>query len=123
MDISKIPTGRAPPQGMNVVIEILKAPAVKYEMDKASGALFVDRFLFTATFYPAAYGFIPNTLVDDGDPADALVLTPAALVPGVVVRARPIGMLLMEDEKGSTRKFSAFRTTGGTTIQQYRNHR
>ncbi len=104
MDISKIPTGRAPPHDVNVVIEIPERSAVKYEMDKASGALFVDRFLFTATFYPAAYGFIPNTLVGDGDAADALVLTPAALVPGVVVRARPIGMLLMEDEKGSDEK-------------------
>ncbi|HEY6432307.1 MAG TPA: inorganic diphosphatase [Acetobacteraceae bacterium] len=104
MDISKIATGRAPPQDLNVVIEIPEGSAVKYEMDKASGALFVDRFLFTATFYPAAYGFIPNTLAADGDPIDALVLTPAALIPGAVVRARPIGMLLMEDEKGSDEK-------------------
>lgn len=104
MDVSKIPTGRAPPGDINVVVEIPEGSAVKYEVDKASGAVFVDRFLFTPTVYPAAYGFIPGTLAEDGDPADALVLTPAAVVPGAVIRARPIGMLLMEDEKGPDEK-------------------
>ena len=104
MDISKIPAGRAPPHDINVVVEIPEGSAVKYEVDKESGAVFVDRFLFTPTFYPAAYGFIPGTLAGDGDPADALVLTPAAVVPGAVVRARPIGMLRMEDEKGPDEK-------------------
>ena len=70
---------------------------MKYEVDKETGALVVDRFLFTPTAYPAAYGFIPGTLADDGDPADALVLVPAAVVPGAVGRARPIGLLQMED--------------------------
>jgi len=104
MDISKIPTGRAPPGDINVVVEIPEGSAVKYEVDKVSGAVFVDRFLFTPTVYPAAYGFIPGTLADDGDPADALVLTPSAVVPGAVIRARPIGMLQMEDEKGPDEK-------------------
>jgi inorganic pyrophosphatase len=104
MDVSKIPTGRDPPHDINVVIEIPQGSAVKYEVDKETGALVVDRFLFTPTAYPAAYGFIPGTLADDGDPADALVLVPAAVVPGAVVRARPIGVLQMEDEKGNDEK-------------------
>ncbi len=104
MDVSKIPTGKAPPRDINVVIEIPQGSAVKYEVDKASGALIVDRFLFTDTAYPAAYGFIPGTLAEDGDPADALVLVPAPVVPGAVIRARPIGMLRMEDEAGPDEK-------------------
>jgi inorganic pyrophosphatase len=104
MDVSKIPIGRQPPQDINVVVEIPEGSAVKYEVDKHSGAVFVDRFLFTPTAYPAAYGFIPGTLADDGDPADALVLIPAQVVPGAVIRARPVGMLRMEDEKGQDEK-------------------
>lgn len=104
MDVSKIPTGRQPPHDINVVVEIPEGSAVKYEVDKESGAVFVDRFLFTPTTYPAAYGFIPGTLAEDGDPADALVLTPSAVVPGSVIRSRPIGMLRMEDEKGPDEK-------------------
>ena len=87
-----------------MVIEIPQGSGVKYEVDKLSGALVVDRFLFTPMAYPAAYGFIPGTLADDGDPADALVLVPAPVVPGAVVRARPVGMLLMEDESGLDEK-------------------
>jgi inorganic pyrophosphatase len=104
MDVAKIPTGRAPPSDIFVVVEIPQGSAVKYEIDKASGAIFVDRFLFTATAYPSAYGFIPGTLAEDGDPLDALVLIPIQVVPGAVVRARPIGMLRMEDEKGPDEK-------------------
>ncbi len=104
MDVSKIATGKAPPHDINVVIEIPQGSAVKYEVDKDSGAIFVDRFLFTPMAYPAAYGFIPGTLADDGDPADAMVLTPAEVVPGAVIRARPIGMLQMEDESGQDEK-------------------
>ena len=105
MDISKLSTGKAPPDDINVVIEIPQGSAVKYEVDKESGAMVVDRFLFTPMAYPAAYGFIPGTLADDGDPADALVLTPAApVVPGAVIRCRPIGMLQMEDESGQDEK-------------------
>ena len=104
MDVSRIPTGKAPPHDIYVMVEIPQGSAVKYEVDKHSGALFVDRFLFTATAYPSAYGFIPGTLADDGDPADALVLLPTAVVPGAVVRCRPIGLLQMEDESGQDEK-------------------
>jgi inorganic pyrophosphatase len=104
MDVTKIATGREAPHDINVVIEIPQGSQVKYELDKDSGAIFVDRFLFTPMAYPAAYGFIPGTLADDGDPADALVLVPAPVVPGAVIRARPIGMLMMEDESGMDEK-------------------
>ncbi len=104
MDISKLSPGGDPPHDINVVIEIPEGSVVKYEIDKESGALFVDRFLFTAFSYPANYGFIPGTLSEDGDPTDALVLTPSVVVPGCVIRARPIGMLGMEDEKGPDEK-------------------
>ncbi|MCQ9155013.1 inorganic diphosphatase [Acidomonas methanolica] len=104
MDVSKISTGKDAPNDINVVIEIPQGSAVKYEVDKESGAIFVDRFLFTPMAYPAAYGFIPGTLAADGDPADALVLAPGPVVPGAVIRARPIGMLKMEDESGEDEK-------------------
>ncbi|AQS87488.1 inorganic pyrophosphatase [Neoasaia chiangmaiensis NBRC 101099] len=104
MDVSKISPGKDVPNDINVVIEIPQGSQVKYEVDKDSGAVVVDRFLFTPMAYPAAYGFIPNTLAADGDPADALVLAPAPIVPGAVIRARPIGMLKMEDESGQDEK-------------------
>jgi len=104
MDVSKISPGKDVPNDINVVIEIPQGSSVKYEVDKDSGAVVVDRVLFTPMAYPAAYGFIPNTLAADGDPADALVLIPAAVVPGSVIRARPIGMLKMEDESGEDEK-------------------
>ena len=104
MDLSKLSAGRDVPRDINVVIEIPKGSAVKYEIDKESGALVVDRLLFTPMAYPAAYGFIPGTLADDGDPADALVLIPVSVVPGAVIRARPIGLLQMEDEAGQDEK-------------------
>jgi inorganic pyrophosphatase len=108
MDISKIPTGKNPPYDINVVIEIPMGGApVKYEIDKESGAMFVDRFLHTAMFYPAHYGFIPHTLSDDGDPVDCMVIGRHALVPGVVLPSRPIGALLMEDESGQDEKILA----------------
>jgi len=107
MDISKIPVGNAPEE-VNVIIEIAAGAApVKYEFDKDSGALFVDRFLTTAMFYPANYGFIPHTLSEDGDPADVLVITQTPVVPGSVITARPIGVLLMEDESGMDEKIIA----------------
>ncbi len=94
MDVMKISTGLNPPYDVNAVIEIPQGGLpVKYEMDKASGALFVDRFLHTAMYYPGNYGFIPHTLADDGDPADILVVGPTPVVPGCVVRSRPIGAL------------------------------
>lgn len=104
MDVAKISPGKDVPNDINVVIEIPQGSQVKYEVDKDSGAIVVDRFLFTPMAYPAAYGFIPGTLAADGDPADALVLTPAQVVPGAVIRARPIGMLQMEDESGQDEK-------------------
>ena len=108
MDITKISLGENAPQEVNVIIEISAGAApVKYEFDKDSGALFVDRFLTTAMFYPANYGFIPHTLSDDGDPADVLVLTQVPLAPGCVIAARPIGVLLMEDESGIDEKIIA----------------
>ena len=108
MDITKIPTGLNPPYDVYAVIEIPQGgEPVKYEMDKDSGALFVDRFLHTAMFYPGNYGFIPHTLSDDGDPCDVLVVGPTAVVPGAVVRCRPIGALMMEDEAGGDEKILA----------------
>ncbi len=105
MDISKISVGANPPWDVNVLIEIpFGGDPVKYEIDKSSGAMFVDRFLHTAMYYPANYGFIPHTLSQDGDPVDALVLGRVAVMPGAVVRSRPIGVLLMEDEEGVDEK-------------------
>jgi inorganic pyrophosphatase len=108
MDVSKIPPGAAPPDEVNAFIEIPQGgQPIKYEIDKHSGALFVDRFLHTSMIYPANYGFIPNTLGDDGDPIDILVITPTPVVPGAVIRARPVGVLLMRDEKGEDEKVMA----------------
>ena len=104
MDLSNIAPGKDVPNYINVVIEIPKGSKVKYEVDKESGAVFVDRIVFTPMAYPAAYGFIPNTLAADGDPIDMLVLIPEAVVPGCVIRARPIGVLKMEDESGMDEK-------------------
>jgi inorganic pyrophosphatase len=105
MDLEKIPAGHNAPWDVNVVIEIPRGgPPVKYEFNKSSKAMFVDRFLSTAMFYPCHYGFIPNTLSDDGDPIDAFVEASHAVVPGCVIRARPVGVLLMEDESGVDEK-------------------
>jgi inorganic pyrophosphatase len=104
MNVTHISTGKNPPHDINVVIEIPQGSSVKYEIDKGTGAVVVDRFLFTPMAYPAAYGFIPGTLAEDGDPADALVLVPAPIVPGAVIRCRPIGVLHMEDEAGQDEK-------------------
>src|SRR5882672_8446047 len=105
MDITKIAAGHDVPNDINVIIEIAQGGApIKYELDKASGAMVVDRFLHTAMFYPGNYGFVPHTLSDDGDPIDVLVLGPIAVVPGAVVRCRPVGVLLMEDEAGNDEK-------------------
>lgn len=108
MDTSKIPVGTNPPWEVNVIVEIpLGSDPVKYEVDKASGALFVDRFLHTAMFYPCNYGFVPNTLADDGDPVDVLVVAPVPVISGAIVRSRPIGVLVMEDEAGADEKIIA----------------
>lgn len=108
MDMSKIPAGENPPTDINVIIEVpLGGEPIKYELDKASGAMFVDRFLYTSMRYPCNYGFIPHTLSDDGDPTDVMVYGNRALMPGAVVRARPIGVLMMEDEAGIDEKILA----------------
>lgn len=108
MDLKKISVGQNPPWDVNVVIEVpLGGEPVKYELDKESGAMFVDRFLHTSMSYPCNYGFVPHTLSDDGDPIDVLVAGTQAVVPGAIVRARPIGVLLMEDEAGHDEKILA----------------
>ena len=105
MDISKISAGKNVHWDVNVVIEIpIGGVPVKYEVDKDSGAMFVDRFLHTAMYYPCNYGFIPHTLADDGDPTDMLVAGPIPVIPGAVLRARPVGVLIMEDEAGQDEK-------------------
>ncbi|HEY8352124.1 MAG TPA: inorganic diphosphatase [Sphingomonadales bacterium] len=111
MDISKISIGANPPWEVNVVIEVpVGGDPVKYEMDKESGALFVDRIMHTSMRYPCNYGFIPHTLCDDGDPTDVLVVSRSQVVPGAVMRVRPIGVLLMEDEGGKDEKILAVPT-------------
>lgn len=108
MNIDSIPIGRNAPQDVNVVVEIPQGGLpVKYELDKASGAMFVDRFLHTAMHYPGNYGFVPHTLSADGDPSDVLVVTQMPVIPGAIIRCRPIGALLMEDEKGLDEKILA----------------
>jgi inorganic pyrophosphatase len=108
MSLQKVNPGAKAPEEFNVIIEIpMNADPIKYEVDKASGALFVDRFMTTAMHYPCNYGYIPKTLSDDGDPVDVLVITPFALTPGVVVTCRAIGMLEMDDEAGGDAKLLA----------------
>lgn len=108
MNLEKIGPGRDVPRDINVVIEIpLRGEPVKYEVDKGSGAIFVDRLLSTSMYYPCNYGFIPQTLAGDGDPMDVLVVTPIPLLTGSVIRSRPIGMLKMEDEAGEDIKILA----------------
>ena len=108
MSLDRVPAGSDVPNDCNVVIEIpMHGDPVKYEVDKATGAVFVDRFMSTAMHYPCNYGYIPQTLCDDGDPCDVLVISPVRLITGVVVRCRPIGMLKMEDEAGGDAKLLA----------------
>jgi hypothetical protein len=99
MSLHNVSPGAKAPEEFNVIIEIpMNADPIKYEVDKESGALFVDRFLTTPMYYPCNYGYIPRTLADDGDPVDVLVITPFALNPGVVVTCRALGVLMMDDE-------------------------
>ena len=108
MDISRVSTGRNPPDDLHAVIEIpVGGVPVKYEFDNVSGAMFVDRFLHTAMFYPGNYGFIPHTLSEDGDACDILVVGSVPVVPGAVIRCRPVGALLMQDEAGVDEKVLA----------------
>ena len=108
MNLDKLPSGKDLPNDINVVIENPKGAApVKYEMDKESGMIFVDRFVHTAMFYPANYGFIPHTLSGDGDPVDVMVLGELPVIPGAVLRSRPVAVLLMEDDGGKDEKIIA----------------
>jgi len=108
MSLNNVTAGDKTPEQFNVIIEIpMNADPIKYEVDKKSGALFVDRFMTTSMHYPCNYGYVPNTLSPDGDPVDVLVITPYALTPGVVVTCRPIGVLKMEDEAGVDAKLLA----------------
>ena len=108
MDLSRIPVGKDAPRDINVVIEIpLGGVPIKYEVDKESGAMFVDRFLHTAMHYPVNYGFVPHTLSNDGDPVDVMVVSQIGVTVGAVLRSRPIGVLLMEDESGKDEKILA----------------
>lgn len=108
MNLDRVPSGSDVPNDVNVIIEIpMHAPPIKYEVNKETGAMFVDRFMWTAMHYPCNYGYIPHTLAGDGDPVDVLVLSPVPLITGVVVRCRPIGMLKMEDDAGDDTKLLA----------------
>ncbi len=112
MRIEAIPVGKNPPEEVNVIIEVpIGGEPIKYEMDKESGALFVDRFLYTSMRYPGNYGFIPHTLSGDGDPCDVLIANNRALAPGSVIAVRPVGVLIMEDEAGQDEKIIAVPTS------------
>lgn len=108
MALKNVPAGKNVPDEFNVIIEIpADSDPVKYEVDKETGALFVDRFMTTAMYYPCNYGYVPETISDDGDPVDVLVVTPYPVTPGSVVRCRAVGMLTMEDEAGGDAKLLA----------------
>lgn len=120
MNIDNIAVGKDVPESVNVIIEIpAQSSPVKYEVDKDSGALMVDRFMSAPMFYPANYGFVPHTLAEDGDPADVLVVTPVPLVHGCVIPARPVGVLKMSDEAGGDSKIVA--VPAGKLSPEYKN--
>ena len=120
MSLNVVPVGRDVPNDVNVIIEIpMNSPAVKYEVDKQSGALFLNRMLKTAMHYPCNYGYIPHTLCGDGDPVDVMVVMPVPVISGSVVTCRPVGVLLMEDESGTDAKVLAVPTEDITGL--YRN--
>jgi inorganic pyrophosphatase len=108
MRLDAVPIGNNPPDDINVLIEVpVGGEPIKYEMDKAAGTMFVDRFLYTPMRYPGNYGFVPHTLSLDGDPIDVLVPNQRPVVPGAVMNCRPIGVLIMNDEKGQDEKVIA----------------
>jgi len=124
MNLEAISIGRNPPEDVNVIIEVsIGGEPIKYEMDKASGALVVDRFLYTSMRYPGNYGFIPHTLSGDGDPCDVIVVNTRAIVPGAVMSCRIVGVLLMEDQAGEDEKLVAVPSHGLTArydgVQNY----
>ena len=111
MRIDAIPIGANPPEEINVIVEVpIGGEPIKYELDKDAGALFVDRFLYTPMRYPGNYGFVPHTLSEDGDPIDVLIANTRPLIPGCEMACRPIGVLVMEDEKGQDEKVVAVPT-------------
>jgi len=110
MDISNLSIGKNPPEEVNVLIEIPAGSSIKYELDKQSGTIAVDRFNYTAMSYPFNYGFVPGTSAEDGDPTDVLIISSYPVYPGCVVPVRPIGMLEMEDEAGIDTKIIAVPT-------------
>jgi inorganic pyrophosphatase len=111
MALMNVPAGKDAPHEFNVIIEIpANADPIKYEVDKESGALFVDRFMMTSMHYPCNYGYVPETISDDGDPVDVLVITPFPVAGGAVVRCRAVGVLMMEDEAGGDAKLLAVPT-------------
>lgn len=117
MSLELVPPGRDLPEDINVIIEIpLNGEPIKYEVDKDSGAIFVDRMLGTSMHYPCNYGYVPHTLCGDGDPVDVLVIMPLALIPGSVIRCRPIGVLKMSDEAGEDAKIVAVPVDKVTTL-------
>jgi inorganic pyrophosphatase len=108
MNLERVDSGKNVPEDFNVIIEIpMNADPIKYEVDKKTGALFVDRFMMTAMHYPCNYGYIPHTLAPDGDPVDVLVVTPFAVTTGAVIRCRALGVLKMQDEAGGDSKLVA----------------
>jgi inorganic pyrophosphatase len=108
MRIDAIPTGKNPPDDVNVIVEVaIGGEPIKYEMDKAAGTIFVDRFLYTPMRYPGNYGFIPHTLSEDGDPIDVLIANTRPIVPGAYISVRPVGVLKMEDDGGGDEKIIA----------------
>ncbi len=117
MSLNKVPSGKNVPDEINVIIEIpAHADPIKYEVDKDSGAIFVDRFMATCMHYPCNYGYVPHTLSEDGDPVDVLVPTPFPLLAGSVIRCRPVGVLKMSDESGVDAKLIAVPVTKLTPI-------
>lgn len=124
MRLDAIPIGDNPPNDINVIIEVpVGGQPIKYELDKASGTMFVDRFLYTPMVYPGNYGFVPHTLSQDGDPIDVLVCNTRAIIPGAVMNCRPVGVLIMEDDAGHDEKIIAVPTSRLTrrydNIQNY----
>ena len=108
MNLDRVGSGRDIPNDFNVIIEIpMNADPIKYEVDKETGALFVDRFMMTSMHYPCNYGYIPHTIADDGDPVDVLVITPYPIAVGAVIRCRVLGVLKMTDEAGGDAKLLA----------------
>ena len=108
MRIDAVPIGHNPPEDINVIVEVpVGGEPIKYEMDKAAGAMYVDRFLYTPMRYPGNYGFVPHTLCGDGDPIDVVVANQRPIIPGAIINCKPIGVLLMEDEGGQDEKVLA----------------